>query len=152
MNIEIKIAVKPIVKKYLSAKVKTDPMILSKTNTYGIFLYNCLVRISGKVRACLVGVDTEKYPEILKVVISEDMWQRRGWYLHPQKQTDFNNLITKMLDNEFHYYMDIQTQELNQKIYPSFLRFREKFDFTEDDLPIKTMEKNYQRYRTSLSA
>lgn len=151
MNIEIKIAVKPIVKKYLAGKVKTDPMILSKTNPYGIFLINCLVRLSGKARACLVGVDIEKYPEILKVVISEDMWQRIGWYLHPKKQVDFNNLIAKMLDDEFHYYMDIQTQELNQKIYPSFLRFREKFDFTEDDLPIKTMEKNYQRYRTALN-
>lgn len=151
MNIEIKIAVKPVVKKYLAGKVKTDPMALSKTNPYGIFLYNCLVRLNGKVRACLVGVDTDKYPSVLKVKISEDMWQRKGWYLHPQKQVDFNNLIIKMLDDEFHYYMDVQTQLLGHKIYTSFLRFREKFDFTEDDMPIKTMEKNYERYRKSVT-
>jgi hypothetical protein len=152
MTIEIKIAVKPVVKKYLSAKVKTNPMILSRTNIYGIFLYNCLVRVRWKVKACLIGVDTDKYPDILNVVISEDMWQRKGWYIHPQKQADFNNLIAKMLDDEFHYFMDIQTMELGQKIYSSFLKFREKFDLTEDDMPIKTMEKNYQRYRSRLIA
>nr|WP_199083050.1 hypothetical protein [Pedobacter sp. ASV19] len=152
MIIEIKIAVKPIIKKYLSSKVKTDPMILSRTNAYGIFIYNCLVRMSGKGKASLVGVDTNKYPEVLKITVSEDMWRRKGWYMHPQKQIDFNKFIAKLLDDEFHYFMDLNTQVLGHKIYGSFLQFREKFDFTEDDLPIKTMEKNYERYRLGLTA
>jgi len=154
MTIEIKIAVKPVIKKYLAAKVKTDPMILSKTNAYGIFLYNCLVRItSSKVKLCLRdnGVDIDKYTEVINVKISEDMWRRVGWYVHPLKQADFNKFIAKMLDDEFHYFMDVQIQEMSHKIYPSFLKFREKFDFTEDDMPIKTMEKNYERYRCYLT-
>ncbi len=151
MKIQITIAVKPVIKKYLSSKVKTDPLILSKTHAYGIFLYHCLVRISDKNRPAYAEVDIEKYPESIKVVISEDMWRRKGWYIHSQKQADFNKFVAKILDEEFHYYMDIQTQDNHQKIYTSFLKFREKYDFTEDDMPIKTMEKNYERYRVELS-
>jgi len=151
MKIEITIAVKPVIKKYLSLKVNTTPLILSKTHAYGIFLYHCLVRISDKNRPAYSAVDTEKYPDSIKVVISEDMWRRKGWYIHSQKQADFNKFVAKMLDEEFHYYMDIQTQDNHQKIYTSFLKFREKYDFTEDDMPIKTMEKNYERYRLELS-
>jgi hypothetical protein len=155
MKIEIRIAVKPVIKKYLSFKVQTDPLILSKTHAYGIFLYHCLVRISDKNRPAYVEVDTIKYPDSIQVMISEDMWRRKGWYIHSQKQADFNKFVAKLIDEEFHYYMDIQTQDNKQKIYSSFLKFREKYDFTEDDMPIKTMEKNYERYRlevtTSLS-
>lgn len=159
MTIEIKIAVKPIIKKYLSFKIKTDPMVLSRTNAYGIFLSGCLVRLitpektkGGMNKFSLLGIDTVKYPEVLKVVISEDVWRRKGWYVHPLKQADFNKFIEKILMDEFHYYVDVHTMDRGEQIYSTFLKFRKKFDFTEEDFPIKTMEQNYLRYRITLNA
>lgn len=133
-------------------------MVLSRTNPYGIFLSACLVRLIGPQKTkdgidkfSLIGIDTLKYPEIIKVKISEDVWRRKGWYIHPLKQADFNKFIEKIFYDEFHYYVDVHTQDKKEQIYSTFMKFREKYDLTEEEFAVKTMEQNYLRYRINLN-
>lgn len=152
MIVNIKICVLPEVKKFIEHKYSVAPFILTKKNKYGIFLYHCLVRINSKVKESAFEVDQKKYSETLTIRLSDDMWRRKGYYIHPQKQIDFNSFVSMEMDDAFYDHMDFHYQHQGDKIQHSIYKFREKFGLTEDDLTLKCLEKKYERYRLGLTA
>lgn len=147
MHIEIRISLKPGLKKYLSARISTSPFTLCKTNSFGIFLFQCLVLRPDLKKNSVAVIDLERYSETMTIRISDGIWKRKGWYINNQSILDFNKFVSDLMDRELYLFMDLKTKVGHQKIYSSFLAFREKYDLTEEDLPIKTMEKKYERYR-----
>lgn len=148
----IDVAVTPAVKKYIAAKHCVDPFVLSRTNPFGLFLYNCLSRLKTRPSITIPELKPDIYTEQLDVLVSDDLWARRGWYIHPKKQYDFNRLVEMMIDQDFQFYVKVKTGIVGHTMYSSFLNFRDEFGMTEDDLAMKTMEKRYQRHRERLSA
>lgn len=152
MYIGIKIAVHPAVKKYIAYKHDVDPFVISRTNCFGIFLQNCIVRMHTIPKITCDQLNPEIYSEELSLGLSEDLYRRQGWYIHPKRVYDFNRMVQMMMEQDFLFWMDVNTNTLNNKIYDSFLAYREKYDFTEDDLTVKAMAKRYERHRKRLSA
>lgn len=151
MFIQVPIAVSPSVKKYIAHRHSVDPFVLSRTNAYGIFLHNCLVRLKEHPAVVYEKLNEKVYHDKLTLALSEDQFSRHGWFIHPKKQYDFNRMVEMMLDHEFQFFVDTAVNFGHKKIYQAFYDFREKFDLTEDDLTLKTMEKRYERYRKALS-
>jgi hypothetical protein len=153
MNIEISIAVSPAVKKYVAHKHDITPFVVSRTNSFGIFLHNCLSRMKQAYPAIVCKeLNPAIYSEKLTLGLSEDLWSRHGWYIHPKKQYDFNRLAELMIDQDFYFFVDVQTQVCSAKFDHAFFDFRDIFHLSEDDLTLKTMQKRYERYRSRLNA
>lgn len=152
MIVDIKICVLPEIKKFIGYRYQVNPFILSKKNKYGIFLYHCLVKINSKVKESAFDIDTKKYSEVLTIRLSDDMWRRKGYYIHPQKQIDFNSLVSMEMDDAFYYHMEYYFKVQGNKIQHSIFSFRDKFGLTEDDVTLKCLEKKYERYRFGITA
>ncbi len=150
MNIEISIDVSPAVKKYIAHRHDIKPFVVSRTNYFGIFLHNCLARVKDEIVAA--PINPQVYTQKLMLGLSEDLYNRKGWYIHPKKQYDFNRLVELMIEQDFYYFVELQTQVARQTMDAAFYEFRDFFHFTEDDLTLKTMQKRYERYRAQLRA
>ncbi|MNS86552.1 hypothetical protein D3C72_1204600 [compost metagenome] len=150
MHIVLKIAVKPQVKKYITYKHNTSPFVLTKNNKYGMFLRKCIVRLNDHKKESTVKLDSIVYSEELCIRISEDMWRRIGNYIHPQNQIDFNSFVEMDLQDEFFKHCDNAIYNKIQ-IKRSIYDFLDKYDITEDELPFKTMEKQYYREKKKIN-
>ncbi len=151
MIVDIKICVLPEVKKFIQHRYPVHPFVLSKKNKYGIFLYHCLVKINSKVKESAFDMDMNKYSEVLTIRLSDDCWRRKGYYIHPQKQIDFNSFVSMEMDDAFYDHMDYYYKDQGRKIQHSIYEFRNKFKLTEDDVTLKCLEKKYERYRFGIS-
>jgi hypothetical protein len=148
MDIEITIDVTPPVKKYIARKHNISPFVVSRENAFGLFLYNSLVKLKEQPR--IAPLDRTVYSQQLRLGLSEDLYRRQGWYIHPKKEYDFNRLVEMMMDNDLQLFMDTRA-DTDIKIYQSFYDFREKFDLTEDEWALKMMSKRYERYRKKIT-
>lgn len=160
MHIDIKIAVQPVVKAYLQKNFNVEPFELSQDNQYGIFLYNCLthvkkVRKLTSVQKCFIPTANDlqsRYSEILTIRLTERTWRRKGSFIHPDMQTGFNRMVMFDLNDSLYLWVESRTGDKKITLKQAFLEFREKFGLTEDNLPLKTMEKKYERYRFPATA
>ena len=91
------------------------------------------------------------YSEKLALGLSEDLYSRKGDYIHPKKQYDFNRLVELIMNQDFYFCIDVMTQIKGQKLKEAFYYFRDIYHLTEDDLTLKTMQKRYERYRNQLT-
>jgi hypothetical protein len=156
MSIEIPIAVSPVVKKYIAHRHDITPFVVSRSNHYGIFLHNCLTRLKfhqdkAEQIACK-DLNLNIYSEKLMLGLTEDLYSRKGYYIHPRKQYDFNRLVELIMNQDFYFCVDTLTQIKGMKMNEAFYHYRDIYHFTEDDLALKTMQKRYERYQNQLTA
>jgi len=167
VNLIHPIAVKPFIKKYIGQQYPVDPFIITKTNRYGIFLFNCLSKEGLKVvhreshqdsdaagkkkaRSGSELIDVKVYSDVLKVSISENYWQKKGGWILPQNQLDFNKLVEYDFHDEFFKYVSMRIGNKGS-INKAILTFRDSFDISEDDLSFKTIQRAFQRRHAKIN-
>ncbi|MDB5149207.1 MAG: hypothetical protein JWQ57_3227 [Mucilaginibacter sp.] len=150
-HMECHLPVRLAVKKFIARQYPVTPFLVSRNNPYGMFLYNSLAKLGAKQQPVPDNLNPSIYNSNIKLLLSEDLWRRKGWYINPAKKLDFNKFVEQQIDQAFYQYMDVSTAILHYRIYNSILAFREYYGFTEDDYSIKTLEKKFERYRNSLT-
>lgn len=160
MQLEIRVAVKPYVKKFIGASYAVNPFVLTTNNMYGIFLFHSLEkpRLTVTTRADIrpeETMDPAIYYEQLPVLISENFWNKKGCIIPADKQYHFNKFVSYQFYEEFYKYVQ---NRLGPKgsINQAILNFREVYDISEDELSFKTIQRAFQRrnapVKRSLSA
>ncbi|WP_374949606.1 hypothetical protein [Mucilaginibacter sp.] len=163
MIIEIKIAVQPVVKAFLSYGHSVDPFEVYRNSQYGIFLFNALSNLrpvettpADPKKLKLYQEEEEKYKEkyseTLKLQMTDRVWIRQGLYISKQKQIDFNNMVLYNLDEHFCNFMNACSGLGVGKQQDHFFRFRERYRLNENVFTLKCMEKKWQRHRSRVTA
>jgi hypothetical protein len=147
------VAIKPFIKKYIGHRLPVSPFTITKTNKYGIFLYNCLSKPGPKMVRSIDPeiIDLDEYSDTLEVSISENYWQKKGGCILSQKQLDFNKLIEYDFHEEFFKYVSMRIGKKGS-INSAIMSFRESFDICEDELSFKTIQRAFQREQARVTA
>lgn len=146
MIVEIPILVTEVNKLYLSSKFETSPFVLSKKNIFGIFLLNSLC----KKRMLPLNnhrIDISKYDHSITIQITERAFKNSGYCLPNKTLIDFNNMVRFQFLDEFHSYMDFHITYNRSQIRQCIIDFMRKCNLHEDIIGIRTLEKDYERYR-----
>jgi len=158
MQLIIPVAIKPYIKKFIGKEYQVEPFVLSTNNLYGIFLFNCLQKPSPKLIRSIDDVDSmpvSVYNDTLKVMISENYWNKYGCIISPQKQYHFNKFVAYQFNEEFYKYVKNRIGSKGS-INKAIITFRDNYDISEDELSFKTIQRAFQRrnqsVNTSLSA
>lgn len=94
------------------------------------------------------AVKNTKYPDCFELLITERMRRQTGHLLSPTQVTELNTIISDL------FYSDL-FKELNASLRadPDFvikygiLELCQEMGVTEDEVPLATISKRYQRYR-----
>lgn len=146
MHLILPVAVKPYVKKYIGSLYPVEPFVMSKNNEFGIYLINCLEKPTLKKinRAKQEDIDRKVYSEILNVYVSENYWSKKGGFILPERQQDFNKFVGYLFHNQFYAYVKMRIGKKGS-INDAILEFRDSFDICEDELSFKTIQRAFQR-------
>lgn len=150
MIVELPIALTEVNKLYLSSKFDIEPFKLSKKNIYGLFLFNTLSK-KRNVPGRDILIDFKKYNHFINIHLTEIDFKSRGVYLSNQVVLDFNSLVRMKMLEEFHFYMDVQFHYNKIQIRQAIQDFMTLCNLHEDVIGIRTLEKDYERYRTKAS-
>lgn len=147
MQLIVPVAIKPYIKKYIAGQeYEVCPLELTKTNKYGLFLFNCLEKPTEKNlrQVKLDDIDHAVYSDTLEVMISENFWVKQGCVFTPAKQMDFNKFVSYDFHQEFFNYVKNRTYRKGD-INKAIMSFRELYGITEDELSFKTIQRAFQR-------
>lgn len=135
-------------KLYLSSKIYIDPLLISTKNIYGLFIYNCLIKGTGQKQPEDIRVE-QKYSETVTLKIPELIFYTMGIHFTNRSNHSLNLFIKKLMLEDFHGYMDfhykLNCNPLKQAIWDSLV----KSNLYEDAIVVRTLEKDYERYRKS---
>lgn len=144
------ISIQGYLKKYLAYYHPITPFVLTEKNRFGSLLIS---NLRFRKRA-----DTEKLPRgynrylntVLEIGIPEHYWIGYGQLITARGVQRFN-----------HFLLDEFQDRLVEFVYPGLKRkgdlnimlltFREKFDISEDELPLKTLQKMWEREKHRLT-
>lgn len=131
-------------KLYLSARVDMEPLLVTTKNVFGMFIYGMLEKGStGRKDIDL----SEKYTEVVKLQISEKIFNTRGIHWSNQSNHLFNLFVSELMKDDFHEYMDyhflLNKVQLRQAIWD----WMQRNNLYEDAIALRTLEKDYERYR-----
>lgn len=143
------IRVKSYLLKYLTYNHPTDPFVLTEKNRFGVFILNSL-RFSYVTR-------TNKYlikgsTEIMKIEIKEHYERSFGINLSPWHQYQFNSFLRDEFHDRMIDFVSYRYTGKKGEIMPALLDFCEKYDISEDDLPLKTIQKMWEREKHRLNS
>lgn len=146
MQLVVPIAIKPFIKKFIEKDFSADPFVVTTNNLYGIFLFTCLEKASPKLLRAEreFALDAGIYSGSLKILISENYWNKYGCIITPQKQYHFNKFVSYQFHEEFYKYVRNRIGakgSINQAIFD----FRDIYGISEDDLSFKTIQRAFQR-------
>ncbi|RNI27639.1 hypothetical protein EFA69_16100 [Rufibacter immobilis] len=143
----LSIAVKPYTLKYLEASLflqENEIYKLSKLDAFGLFLNTLMRRPLDDIQ---YHNYLKRYTAIFQVSVKVDEIVIMGFKLTPQGMVDFNNFVEGIIRSEFHAYVDYALEYGSSSRAKAFLKFREKYNMSEEDYPFETMKKSYDRYR-----
>lgn len=161
------IMIQAYLKKYLEYHHSTDPFLLTEKNRFGSYLISKL-RFKAKAeeennpplrKAKRKGVPVPapvQRPErslnihkrymnaVLDIAIPEHYWICYGSVITPRGQERFNNFL---LDEFQDRMVDFVSPGVKRKgdLNMMLLTFREKYDISEDELSLKTLQKMWER-------
>ena|ERR1700754_503119 len=146
MQLILRVAVKPFVKKYIAQEYSVDPFVLTTTNKYGIFLYHCLSKPEKNVLRLVESnpVDMSLFTDTLEVMVTEGRWLNKGCIFTPESQMHFNKFVSYDFHQEFFKYVKNRVGAKGS-INKAILSFREMNGLSEDDLPFRTIQRAFQR-------
>jgi len=137
------VAIKPYLKKYMARYVAIDPhFVLSEKNRFGTFLINSLKQKKEIIQSDL---HCKIEGESLNVVIPPYLETHYGIFIPKKNQFRFNSFL---LDEFNDRMMDFVLPRINGNkgdIRKALLEFRSIYGIYEDDLPYKTLEKQWER-------
>lgn len=142
------VAIKPYLKNYLARYCKIDPvLVISNKNRFASYL---LVALRHKT--VLPGLDSRDYnldacSEKILVSIPELYERNFGIIIGAKQQYWFNKFIQEDFQDRMLTYVVPKLTGKKNEIKPALMKFREMYNITEDDLPIRTMEKMWERNR-----
>ena len=145
------IPVYPLVAKFLSAQYTVTPFRLGAyENPYAGFLYNSLDRYGHR--------DTRlprKYDRLTaRLSISIPRWVGQygaGTKLTPQKISVFNDFVRQLFFEKMTAEVALR-MSFGHAIKPSVEQFLDRFGITEEELPLETALRYYNRYRQRMKA
>lgn len=145
-DIRLRIPVRPHVLKYV-AYYTGAPFRLSKENSFGILIYNMLVR-ERDARRELVTAD---YTEELHVMVPERYYRYYGHELNLEQVKHFNDHAHDCLKREFRHVLDarlelVEEHCLGVEIQEGIWQFMDRFDL-HLVMNFETLKKDYYRYR-----
>lgn len=148
------VAIKPYLKKYLAHYVQIEPnFLLTERNRFGKILIALLKKKQEILKSDLM---CKIEGETLEVVIPAHFEKNYGIHIPERHQFRFNEiLLDEFTDRMFDFVRPRMTGQKGD-IRQALLAFRSIYGIYEDDLPYKTLEKQwerrYRRSNTSLSA
>lgn len=138
-----RVTIKPYLLKYMAHYVKIEPHFrVSEKNRFGAFLINSLRHKSQLFKhdhkSAVTGVP-------LLVGIPEIYELQYGIIISEKHQYRFNNfLFNEFTDRMLDYVVPKLTGKKGD-VKRELLNFRASFDICEDELPYKTLEKQWER-------
>lgn len=146
MIVQIPIHVTLANKLYLSSKTGITPLVISTKNIFGMFIYGLLEKSNSSIGP-KEGELIEKYPEVITIQISELIFNTQGISWSTKSNHLFNLFVKEQMKNDFHEYMDyhflLNKVQLRQAIWD----WMQKSNLHEDAFALRTLEKDYERYR-----
>jgi hypothetical protein len=139
------VAIKPFLRNYLSHYCEIEPTLtVSHKNRYTSFLINCL-----KPKTQIVAED-KKYtlgsnPNRLMLAIPEHYERNYGINIGIRQQYWFNQFLQEDFIHQMLTTIAPSLTGRKGELKAELLKFREKYDISEDDLPFKTLEKMWER-------
>jgi hypothetical protein len=152
MKLIDRICIQAYLKKYLEYHHPADPFVLTEKNRFGSLLISNL-RFKTKS-------ETEKLQRLnihkrymtanLEIEIPEFYWYSYGSVITSRGQQRFNNFL---LDEFQDRLVEFVAPGLKRKgdLNLMLLTFREKFGICEDELPLKTLQKTWEREKYRLT-
>lgn len=150
MQLEIRVAVKPYVKKFIGASYAVDPFVLTTNNMYGIFLFHSLEKPKLTIAEDTPAIDEDEkldesiYYGNLPVLISENFWNKKGCIIPAGKQYHFNKFVTYQFHEEFYKYVQNRLGPKGSR-NSAIKKFLQLYDISEDELSFKTIQRAYER-------
>lgn len=135
-------------KLYLSSKINIDPLLISTKNIYGLFIYNCLNKGTGLKQPEDIRVDP-KYSQTVTLEIPELIFYTKGIHFTNRANHSLNLFIKRLMLEDFHGYMDFHYKLNRTPLRQAIWDWMFKSNLYEDAIALRTLEKNYERYRKS---
>lgn len=149
MRLCLPVVLQPYLKKYLAYHYPVDPFVLTERNRYGNFLINAL-RHKTKIPPEHMAMNLRYLTTKLDVEVSEYFWRNIGNVIPLQSQFRFNSFLLDEFQEKMVEFVQPRLQrkgDLNMRL----LTFREKFSILEDELPLKTMQKAWEREKNRIT-
>ena len=152
MLIETPLTIKTYLYKYLGYYVKVEPnFVVSDKNRFGIYIRT---QLKSKKEAVFLSAprQDDSFCTPLKIAIPEDDQAHYGYILGHKQQIAIEKIIKDEFQERFvEYVLENQTDKKGS-IHPSILRFRDRYQISEDELNFKTMLKWWERKRNRIYA
>lgn len=143
--IEFDIPVKPYLHKYLCQKFGSQTK-LSRNGLLGRLAFH-LLRKSNEDRQYDQVVS--RYQNRYRLLAPRHFVTERGTRnLSSLCVMEFNSTIDELLKLEFYTFMQLHV-EAGMMYRDAIYKFREQYDFQEEDLAFETLKKSFYRYRSS---
>lgn len=131
---------------FLSSKIGIDPLVVSTKNIYGMFIYGLLEKSNSRISQ----VDYEaqgRYTETVTIQISELIFNTQGIHWSTKSNHLLNLFIKEQLKDDFHNYMDYHFLLNKVQLRQAIGDWMQRSNLHEDALALRTLEKDYERYR-----
>lgn len=152
MLIEYPLTIKTYLYKYIAYYNKVEPyFIASEKNRYGLYLLTQLKSKKEAVYLSAVKQNDRLYTR-LKIAISEYDQTHYGCILGLKQQLDFEKIIKDEFEERFVEYVQENMTSKKGSIHSSILKFRDRYQISEDELAFKTLQKRWERKRNRIHA
>lgn len=141
-DISYYIPVKSHVKKYLASAVAVDPFKVTVNNEFGTLLYLGLSHKSWPPNQD-IRLD---FNDRMLIEISKWNYQVFGPFISNKKIELFNKTIEKLMYKELFIMLDHSDQQYNY-IQSGIIKFRNKYNITDEEMDYHRLRKAYQRKR-----
>jgi len=144
------VSIKPFLRNYLAHYCDIEPhLLLSYKNRYSSFLITCLKQKTQ------IFVEDKKYTlgdNLVQLMVSvpEHYERNYGINIGVKHQYWFNKFVQ---EDFIHQMLTTITPSLTGRkgeLKAQLLKFRERYNITEDDLPFKTLEKMWERNKVHM--
>ena len=134
-------------KLFLSSKIGIEPLVVSTKNIYGMFIYGMLEKPAASLRVAKDMELTPKYTESINLQISELIFNTQGIHWSNKANHLFNLFVKEQMKEDFHRYMDFHFVLNKVQLRQAIGDWMIKSNLYEDALALRTLEKDYERYR-----
>lgn len=144
MKLYLDVTVQPYLKTYLAYYYPVNPFTLTEKNRFGSYLIKYLQFKTKPERPGTTEPKTGYRTASIEIEIPEHYWWNYGTVLNAKVHHRFNNFL---LDDFHDRLMDYVAPNIMYKgdLNILLINFRDKYLIDEDELPLKTLQKMYQR-------
>ncbi|MGY4385661.1 hypothetical protein ACVWYN_002707 [Pedobacter sp. UYP24] len=139
------VSIKPFLRSYLAHYCEIEPhLTVSHKNRYTSFLINCLkhkTQIVAEDKKYTLGVRPLK----LMLSIPEHYERNYGINIGIRQQYWFNQFLQEDFIHQMLTAVSPSLTGRKGELKAQLIKFRERYDISEDDLPFKTLEKMWER-------